>query len=352
MQHLLFLVLGLSIIFWGSKVILKKISKLFNLVCPYRIHYPAFAYSFIISLLFLLQMIWYRQQGMHVSLLSINFCVISFLKFFGILLFFILVSIIIDELWVRQETKKEFNWLSLIDDCLIAVVSTFFFNGSIRIFGLQNPFSNFAPLDLILVCIIIMIGSAILLELTRRNVPSSEIPEPELPSDEADEIKEAIIGGQKTAFWDIQNPIWMDILMITTSLWLFVFGIASFKTSTFNACLMITFAALPALFFGGIRVLVNNNYLRINLGAINLKMVEIPIYQIQEVSLYKYAPLREFGGYGVRFNGKMSAYYMRGNLGVLVKTTAGKQYLLGSDHPEKLLAVINAVRESKQIGIE
>ena len=352
----LLLLLGISITIWGSKVILKKISKTFNLICPNRIHFPA---VFIILLLSFLDIALIMAHGNAIiSLILVSLILKSAL----VLLFVVGISIVIDELWVREETKKTFNWFSLIDDLIISLSFVFFIAIGNMISSFQTTDVNklmlslwdFGQIDYLLPLTIgsitIIVGLAVLLEQDRPYIPFDKPINPEIPSDEVAEIRNALDKGQKTAFWDIQNPAFMDVLMIIVSIWLIAYGIASFRTSIFFACILLTVAVISALFIGGIRLLVNNDYLRINLGLLNLKMVEIPIYQIQEVSLYSYAPLREFGGYGVRFNGKMSAYYMRGNLGVLVKTTAGKQYLLGSDHPEKLLAVITAIKETKQLA--
>jgi len=49
-------------------------------------------------------------------------------------------------------------------------------------------------------------------------------------------------------------------------------------------------------------------------------------------------------GYGIRFDSEMQAYFLKGDRGVLVSAAGGKRYLLGSDHPEQLAAVIDAAR--------
>jgi len=42
----------------------------------------------------------------------------------------------------------------------------------------------------------------------------------------------------------------------------------------------------------------------------------------------------------------MTAYYLRGSKGVKLETAGGRKYLVGSDRPEDLLAVIRTVLES------
>ena len=80
----------------------------------------------------------------------------------------------------------------------------------------------------------------------------------------------------------------------------------------------------------------------------NPKMVVYANKRIAEAGLHEFAPLKDFGGYGIRFNREMKAYYLRGTRGVLLTTTGGKKYLVGSDHPERLLAVLQAMNANNQ----
>ena len=40
----------------------------------------------------------------------------------GISIFFLALSVVLDELWVRQEKKKYFNWVSLLDEIIIGAM--------------------------------------------------------------------------------------------------------------------------------------------------------------------------------------------------------------------------------------
>jgi hypothetical protein len=45
----------------------------------------------------------------------------------------------------------------------------------------------------------------------------------------------------------------------------------------------------------------------------------------------------------VRFNREMKAYFLRGTRGVKFTMTNGKKYLIGSDHPEQMHAVVSSL---------
>ena len=61
------------------------------------------------------------------------------------------------------------------------------------------------------------------------------------------------------------------------------------------------------------------------------------------VELRDFAPLRDFGGYGIRPDQEMKAGYLRGGTGVLLTTVNAKHHLIGSDTPERLVEVLAAI---------
>ncbi len=70
----------------------------------------------------------------------------------------------------------------------------------------------------------------------------------------------------------------------------------------------------------------------------------IKLEEIKSVEVREYRPLREYGGWGIRYNAKYGmAYNVSGNKGVLVELTSGKRVLIGSPEPDRLA---NALREA------
>jgi hypothetical protein len=55
-----------------------------------------------------------------------------------------------------------------------------------------------------------------------------------------------------------------------------------------------------------------------------------------------YRPLREYGGWGVRYGRAGKAYNVSGNRGVQLKLSSGKGLLIGSQRPEELAQAIQA----------
>lgn len=73
----------------------------------------------------------------------------------------------------------------------------------------------------------------------------------------------------------------------------------------------------------------------------------IGIHEIRSVDVVEYQPIRESGGWGIRWgkhNGQKARYFSaRGNRAVLMETEKGLM-LLGSPDPEKLAAAIDEAR--------
>jgi hypothetical protein len=62
----------------------------------------------------------------------------------------------------------------------------------------------------------------------------------------------------------------------------------------------------------------------------------LPREQIARVEVIEYRPLRDFGGWGLRFGRQGMMYNARGNRAVKLNLTNGKVLFIGSQQPEQL----------------
>ncbi len=108
--------------------------------------------------------------------------------------------------------------------------------------------------------------------------------------------------------------------------------------------LVLIASLVPAIFmYGGLQVKVTREEITVGFGILNSKVLKLKTDEIADIELMEFSPIADFGGYGIRFGKGMTAYFMRGTRGVKVNTLNGKHYLLGSDKPEELYAVVQAV---------
>lgn len=104
---------------------------------------------------------------------------------------------------------------------------------------------------------------------------------------------------------------------------------------------VIAFGSLFAGWFLTLRLYteVADRQLRVRLWPfVNRK---IPFERIQTAEVRQYRPIREYGGWGVRYSWRHGkAYNARGNRGVQLVLNDGEKVLVGSQMPEELLAAL------------
>jgi Domain of unknown function (DUF1648) len=259
----------------------------------------------------------------------------------GLSVFFILLSAFLDELWARQENAKTFNWLSLLDDVVVGTMAGITLG---YLFYLQNGSNAYEfPWNYLGIVGGGAIVLAILLEIVRPCRPSPGrlivVKNETLKSELAARLK----GDSAFAYWDYQNPLYVTVLTTLLPLVLLLGAALSWLSQVWVAILLIIVAILLTIPYGGLRTVVTRQYISVRFGLLGIRVLKIKTGEITGVELHQFRPLKDFGGYGIRFNREMNAYFLRGTTGVKITGTGGKPNLIGSDTPEKLAAVIDAV---------
>jgi len=70
----------------------------------------------------------------------------------------------------------------------------------------------------------------------------------------------------------------------------------------------------------------------------------IPLSEIRSAEPVTYRPLRDFGGWGLRFGRAGMIYSTRGNRAVRLHMSSGKVVFVGSQRPEELAQAISSAR--------
>jgi hypothetical protein len=79
------------------------------------------------------------------------------------------------------------------------------------------------------------------------------------------------------------------------------------------------------------------------------KTRHIDLAGVTTVAAIEYRPAMEYGGWGLRNGRNGVAYNVTGNLGVRLEYDTGHHLLVGTCHPEELLAAIAAMMETQGI---
>ena len=119
-------------------------------------------------------------------------------------------------------------------------------------------------------------------------------------------------------------------------------------------CSVLLLAATGVLTCGGIGVQVARGQLRVRLGVLGLRLLRVGLDDIASVAVQPFNAMSEFGGWGpgrygrpawAKLDGRQRgvwAFYFRGTEGVKIVRKDGRMYLIGSDHPDRLAAVLTA----------
>lgn len=92
---------------------------------------------------------------------------------------------------------------------------------------------------------------------------------------------------------------------------------------------------------------VRSNGLYYRFFPLHCSVQKILLDDLKSYEVRTYSPLKEYGGWGIRYGAKGKAYNVKGNRGVQFKLTNGELILMGSQRPEELAGALALVIERK-----
>jgi hypothetical protein len=260
------------------------------------------------------------------------------------ILFMVALTWVIDELWARQETKKAFNWIA----AMVAAMTGAFTGISVTTWGIafeRTPVLRL-PWGLVLGLASATCAVRVVLELVRP-FRSDRAPAPaEDTSALKSLVEEKLRTGAPWVHWEVQDPAWMNALMALATGGLVVAAVVSWSQSPVVSIAALAFATVALACHGGLRVVVTRDHVKVKIGVFGISVLSKRIDEISSAAPMEFSPLKDFGGWGpgrYSFGLKMWGFFMRGTRGVKIETTAGKKYLVGSDHPDRAATVIEAL---------
>jgi len=139
-------------------------------------------------------------------------------------------------------------------------------------------------------------------------------------------------------------------LMIGISLFLIAIFISSMLSRKHILNLLpLLIAPIITAFIVNMRleIKIQDNMLFYKLFPLHMKWRTLDISSLSNVNSIQYMPLRNYGGWGLRYgkDGEV-AYIMSGNKGVRVFTSSGKRILFGSQKPDELAHVLENLQKT------
>jgi hypothetical protein len=101
----------------------------------------------------------------------------------------------------------------------------------------------------------------------------------------------------------------------------------------------------PILFYSAKLITeVRTDGLYISFYPLLFKRIQIPFDSIVRSEIITYHPLRDYGGWGIRYGPEGKALNVSGDRGVLLELKNGEKILIGSHQPEQLGSLLKLAR--------
>lgn len=106
-----------------------------------------------------------------------------------------------------------------------------------------------------------------------------------------------------------------------------------------------------ALLFDRLRIQVTRDAVVASFGTFGWIRKRIPLHEIQAMEAVRYRPIRDFGGWGIRFSWthpRKRAWTIRGDRALKIRLSNETDFYLGCAHPQRLMERIRAIRQTGQ----
>ncbi len=121
--------------------------------------------------------------------------------------------------------------------------------------------------------------------------------------------------------------------MSNESLWLFG-----------GAAILLNVGLLALFFVAALIVEVRPGRLLVRFAPFQTRFLEFSLADLGSCAAVTYDPLREYGGWGIRYGRNGKAYTVSGNAGVQLEFENGPKLLIGSQHAPELAGAIERAR--------
>jgi len=262
-------------------------------------------------------------------------------------LYWIGITVVWDELWARSEDRKRFNCQSLMDELVIGLTGGALLTFYLGKVGAGNDF----PFSCAFLWFVPGGAAAAVLESLRPFRPMEEHLSAEDTRALESDVAERTASGHRWTYWELQNAGWIHAVTVLSAGLMAAAALAwAPVVPPWGALLAVAFLLSLILLCGGLRVSVTPDRVQVRVGILGLRMLNIETADVANVEVRELSPFWDYGLLGIRLRWKKRVYCFSGNRAVKLQTRRGKQYLIGSDHPERLAAVIGATLRAVDSG--
>lgn len=153
------------------------------------------------------------------------------------------------------------------------------------------------------------------------------------------------------------NPVWFWISSVPVDVFLIltIINLSGDSDNLILSVIAIVFLSMFLVFdillffFLKLKVSIDFEFLYISLKP--LSNLKIPINEISFYEIVSFRPLRDFGGYGIRysFRKKEAGYFLKGNTGVRIYYPLSKKLIVGTEDPRLFINAIQYAQQRRKI---
>jgi hypothetical protein len=149
---------------------------------------------------------------------------------------------------------------------------------------------------------------------------------------------------KKEEFTEVQriDSIWpLAILTITLVFNWVLYFVTGYKTLDFFYGSMLSIAILCTFFtVVKLHTKINSSGIQYKFFPFHLKWQSISWTEIEKSEIRSYKPIREYGGWGLRYGKQGKAYTIKGKTGLQLYLKTGRNILIGTNESEALAQVL------------
>jgi hypothetical protein len=135
---------------------------------------------------------------------------------------------------------------------------------------------------------------------------------------------------------------WLWVILLSFP----IMSFGPFDENEINLNYVLIGFILPLIFYlFELRIKVSNKGLYYQFFPFHFKSYTIDIEDIESIKAMEYSPLKEYGGWGIKYGFKGKAYNVSGNKGVKIFLKNGLNIMFGSQKHKDLAKALKSVRK-------
>jgi hypothetical protein len=135
---------------------------------------------------------------------------------------------------------------------------------------------------------------------------------------------------------------WLWVILISFP----IMSVGPFDDNEINLYYVLIGAGIPLLFYTfQLRIKVNSEGLHYQFFPFHIKSHTIKIEDIEKYKAMEYSPLKEYGGWGIKFGFGGKAYNVSGNRGVRIHLKDATNIMFGSQKYKELEKALKNIKK-------